>query len=279
MHIQQALIAAVCPVGELLDPFTSSIHFPLHIVKLSVAFCVNHQVIPLQAGVVDHIVPAVHASAVAGLGVVDPNTKPVVGVAGLVALPVRAFHQAVGLVVDECAGFFLPGLRHAVPALVVGVGIVLVLGAAAYQLVQLVVLVIGRFILHRLRYQVAQGVIGISRQFFGDVAGHHPVQLIVGVDMRALIRLVGRFIGTVFRSRVFRYFRRVRVVVLIRFLPTVQSWRHMAAVVDDVAVFIHVLSGRYFPVLVITEVFRVPLRIGLRYRAVQGVILIGTFSK
>ena len=87
----------------------------------------------------------------AGLGVVDPHSEPVIGVAGLVALPVCAFHQAVGLVVDECAGFFLPGLRHAVAALVVGVGVVLVLGAAAYQ----------------------------------------PLQLTVDVDMRTSIRLVG----------------------------------------------------------------------------------------
>ena len=73
----------------------------------------------------------------AGLGIVDPNTEPVVGVAGLVALPVRAFHQAVCLVVNECAGFFLPGLRHAVAALVVGVGIVLVL--AVFPVDQLVI--------------------------------------------------------------------------------------------------------------------------------------------
>ena len=83
MDIQQSLIAAVCPVGELLDPLTSSIHFPLYVVKLSVAFRVYHQVVPFQAGVVDHVVPAVHAAAVAGLGVVDPHPEPVIGVAGL----------------------------------------------------------------------------------------------------------------------------------------------------------------------------------------------------
>ncbi len=143
MDIQQSLIAAVCPVGELLDPLTSSIHFPLYVVKLSVAFRVYHQVVPFQAGVVDHVVPAVHAAAVAGLGVVDPHPEPVIGVAGLVALPVRAFHQAVGLVVDECAGFFLPGLRHAVAALVVGIGVFLVLAVfPVNKLVQLVILVV-----------------------------------------------------------------------------------------------------------------------------------------
>ena len=117
----------------------------------------------------------------AGLGVVDPHPEAVVGVAGLVALPVRAFHQAVGLVVDECAGFFLPGLRHAVPALVVGVGIVLVLGAAAYQLVQLVVLVIGRFIPHRLRYQVSQGAIDIRAHGLGSFNDPDSAQLILPV--------------------------------------------------------------------------------------------------
>ena len=79
----------------------------------------------------------------AGLGVVDPHPEPVIGVAGLVSLPVRAFHQAVGLVVDECAGFFLPGLRHAVAALVISISVLLVLAVfPVNKLVQLVILVI-----------------------------------------------------------------------------------------------------------------------------------------
>ena len=38
-----------------------SIHFSLHVVKLSIAFCIDHQVVPLKAGVIDHIVPAVYS--------------------------------------------------------------------------------------------------------------------------------------------------------------------------------------------------------------------------
>ena len=41
MDIQGPLISAVAAVGKLLDSLTSSIHFSLHVVKLSVAFCID----------------------------------------------------------------------------------------------------------------------------------------------------------------------------------------------------------------------------------------------
>ena len=72
MDIQCPLVSAVGPICELFDPLTTSIHFSLHVVKLSIALCIDHEVVPLKAGVIDHIVPAVYAAGMACLGVVDP---------------------------------------------------------------------------------------------------------------------------------------------------------------------------------------------------------------
>lgn len=95
----------------------SGVHFPLDVFQLAVAFGVDHQVVPLQAGIVDDIVAVIDASAVGGMGVVDAHAQAVVGVGGLISLPVRAFHQTVRLVVDVLPAFLLPGFRDAGKAL------------------------------------------------------------------------------------------------------------------------------------------------------------------
>ena len=114
VDIQKTFVSAPAPVRELLDPFASGVHFPLDVFQLAVAFRVDHQVVPLQAGVVDDIVAVIDASAVGGMGVVDAHAQAVVGAGGLISLPVHAFHQTVRLVVDVLSAFLLPGFRDAV---------------------------------------------------------------------------------------------------------------------------------------------------------------------
>ena len=95
VDIQKTFVSAPAPVRELLDPF---------------------------------------ASAVGGMGVVDAYTQAVVGVGGLIPLPVRAFHQTVRLVVDVLPAFLLPGLRDAVAAQVVGIRIRLILAHGGFYI-------------------------------------------------------------------------------------------------------------------------------------------------
>ena len=147
MDIQCPLVSAVGPICELLDPLTTSIHFSLHVVKLSVTFGIDHKVVPLKAGVIDHIVPAVDISGVAGLGIVDPHKQCIVGVCGLIALPVGSLYQMVGLIIDKCSGLLLACFSDPVASLIILVSISLVLAIRAfYKLVQLIVLVINRFV-------------------------------------------------------------------------------------------------------------------------------------
>lgn len=234
MDIQCPLVSAVGPISKLLDPLTTSIHFSLHVVKLTIAFGIDHKVVPLKAGVIDRIVPAVYAAGMTGLGVVDPHKQCVVGVCGLIALPVGSLYQMVGLIVDKCSGLLLAGFSNPVASLIILVSIGLILAVRAfYKLVQLIVLIINRFIFDFFIYQVAKGIIGISGLCLGDIAGRHPVQVVVGVDMCSLLCLVSTGITLVLGSWIVRFFRFIRIVVLIRFflVSTVQSRRCIATIV------------------------------------------------
>ena len=172
MDIQCTFVSAVAAVGKLLDSLTSSIHFSLHVVKLSVAFCIDHQVVTLKAGVIDHIVPAVYASRMAGLGIVDSHKQCIIGICRLVTLPVGSLYQMVGLIIDKCSGLLLAGFSDPVASLIILVSISLVLAIRAfYKLVQLIVLVINRFVFDFFVYQIAKSIIGVSGLCLGDIAG------------------------------------------------------------------------------------------------------------
>ena len=108
-------------------------------VCLGVVAGVAHQVITFQAGVIDDIIPAVHAAAVSCLSIVDTDIQTIVAVGRFVALPVGTFYQMVGFIIDVLSGFLLAGFCDAVSTLVTAVGIALVTLFTAHQLVQLIV--------------------------------------------------------------------------------------------------------------------------------------------
>ena len=98
----------------------------------------------------------------------------------------------VGLIIDKCSGLLLACFSDPVASLIILVSIGLVLAVRAfYKLVQLIVLVINRFIFDLFIYQITKGIICVSGLGFCDITGRHPVQVIVGVDMCALLCLIG----------------------------------------------------------------------------------------
>ena len=108
----------------------------------------------------------------AGLGVVDPYKQCVVGICGLITLPVGSLYQMVGLIIDKCSGLLLAGFSDPVASLIILVSISLVLAIRAfYKLVQLIVLVINRFVFDFFVYQIAKSIIGVSGLCLGDIAG------------------------------------------------------------------------------------------------------------
>ena len=179
------------------------------------------------------------------MGVVGAHAQAVVGVGGLISLPAGAFHKTIRFVVDVLSAFLFPGLRDAVAPQVIGIRIRLVLAVlTVHKLIQLIVLVINVFVLYLFIRQVAERIVGVGGQRLCDIAAHHPVQFVVGVDVRALLGFVRIPVRFVFCTRIRRFLRPVRIVPFIRLLPAVQARRRVSAVVDNVSVFIHVLSRR-----------------------------------
>ena len=89
MDIQQAV--PVPPLGELLHPLAPG---GVDMLLLIVVRAEHHQVVALEAVVVDDELPVVHLPGMGGLGVADPHKQPVVGVSGFVAFPVGTLHLA-----------------------------------------------------------------------------------------------------------------------------------------------------------------------------------------
>ena len=95
MDIQQAV--PVAPLGELLHPLAPG---GIDVLLLVVTGAEHHQIVAVKAVIVDDELPVIHLPGVGGLGVADPDKQPVVGVGGLVALPVGPLYQVVGGFVD-----------------------------------------------------------------------------------------------------------------------------------------------------------------------------------
>ena len=95
MDIQQAV--PVAPLGELLHPLAPG---GVDVLLLIVIRAEHHQVVALEAVVVDDELPVIDPPGMGGLGVLYPDEEAVVLVSRLVPLPVGALHQVVGGFVD-----------------------------------------------------------------------------------------------------------------------------------------------------------------------------------
>ena len=210
----------------------------------------HHQVVALEAVVVDNELPVVHLPGMGGLGVADPDEETVVLVGGLVPLPVGPLHQMVGGVVDVGFCGLLTHLGHTIPTLVIAEGHAVVLVRPAHQLVQDIVLVVDDGILALLLHQVAQGVVGVGGGLLGHGALDDPTVLVVFVAMLALLGLaVGLVLGTgVFRLAGLAGL--VGILRLIRLFAAVQSGGIMPGGILDAALVVLGLPRRYLAVSV-----------------------------
>ena len=95
MDIQQPI--PISTLGELLHPLAPG---GVDVLLLIVTGAEHHQVVALEAVVVDDELPVVHLPGMGGLGVADPDKETIVLVGRLVPLPVGPLHQVVGGVVD-----------------------------------------------------------------------------------------------------------------------------------------------------------------------------------
>ena len=71
--------------------------------------------------------------------------------------------------------------------------------------------------------QIAQRIVSIIGEFFGDLVGDHAVQFVVGVDMGALVGLIGLLIVLILGSGVFGLIRLIGVVRLVDVFAAVQA--------------------------------------------------------
>ena len=210
----------------------------------------HHQVVALEAVVVDNELPVVHLPGMGGLGVADPDEETVVLVGRLVPLPVGPLHQMVGGVVDISPVGLLTHLGHTIPTLVIAEGHAVVLVRPAHQLVQDIVLVVDDGILALLLHQVAQGVVGVGGGLLGHGALDDPTVLVVFVAMLALL---GLLIGLVLGTGVFRLpglAGLVGILRLIRLFAAVQSGGIMPGGILDAALVVLGLPRRYLAVSV-----------------------------
>src|SRR5699024_10333081 len=235
------------------------------------------QIVILRAGVINHIVSVIGLACMGGNQVINPQAQTVVGVGRLITLPVGTLHQTVGSIVHEGLRCLLAGFCSAVTTGIIGVGIVFVVGRGlAYELVQFVVLIVYTLVLVSFKYQIAQSIVRIIGNDLCDVAGHHTVQLIVGVDVSTAVGLVCLLVVLILGSGIFGLVRLVRVFGLVNLIATVQTRRHIAAIVDDGAVLVLMLARRNLSVSIAVTfnggIFFAGLRLGGRFfrRGVGG---------